>query len=369
MSSVFYTLLKWITITTLPALLVLLSVNYQMSDPNLYKNTLVKDNFYPQLSTEIKNLKTPLANQSTVANLIDLSILDTVSESPFLQKLAEKNVDQTTNWLSGQTDTWMYYLPTQELDTSIKQNLDQKSTEIAEKNLLQTPTCTREDLLQIPKVGFDTSKPLCLPEAVKNRSMSLSTFLGINDQKDTFTSLMRDTPLNTKSTVFSVYDSIQNEKGARTIYQYVLNIRNAFVTLRNTTPIAWTAILGIFIILLLLAWRSGLNILLELKRITRNIGINTIIFAAIFVIAVAGSVLTGGISTIIIPGFHSTGITTLLTSELAKLSYLLVEPALFAGAGFILLSFIFTILHFLYIKNISQYKNEKVRLHLKQTRI
>ena len=332
MFTVFYHSLKWLVLLILPIGLVFGSINLQIVDNSLHKNTLKSDQFYSQLSGEIKAIKNSLGNQATISNLINMTVVDTISSPKWLQNTTEQNIDLTTAWLDNKTDTWSYYLPTKELDLAVKTNIDLKSNEIAEKNLLQIPNCTQQELLQITKVGFDSTKPLCLSEAVKNRTQSFGDFVGLTPDRDSLRFLMRDSKLSSSSDTFSMIDLKDSSSDFAHLYQTILNIRTALSAFRSSTVPLIMMIICLFGILIILGFFSRLNILAEFKQMTRIIGINSIIFSIIFVVICGGLSLFSSSFTKILPmSLNSNSILILLTKEFTKISYTLVEPSIFAG--------------------------------------
>ena len=80
-----------------PFILILVSINLNITNPSIYKNSLIQNSFYNKLSSQA----TQIINQNPQVNNILRKNFEFITDSKALQKNTEQNIDSLSLYLNG----------------------------------------------------------------------------------------------------------------------------------------------------------------------------------------------------------------------------------------------------------------------------
>jgi hypothetical protein len=318
--------------------IVLYSIAFVLPNSTLHTQKLVQSNFYENVVSSLKpttNGDASFVNQGVGYIIANSLISDTVTTT-WLKGVVETNIVTTSRWLVGDTENWEFYLPVRDIESSLSKNIDTKTSEFISQNQSKITPCSLNQAESIRTNGFDLSKDFCLPIEVKEGTKSLSEFLGAN-QISTSTGLLnriiKGLNLNTSGEIQVVNDYSQNANtNQKKLINTLNSVRNGFVYLRNNVFFVGLLIALLLAINLFLTHLTRKKYIFLLYRYCLLISLNIAILSGTLVLAVGGtSLLTSLIKSLLLPGFLTNTIDSIIQKALFDFSVTLVSPSLYIG--------------------------------------
>jgi len=318
---------------------MIFSVTLNLPNASLHKQTLKSSDFYNKLSTELQASK---LNKDSIkdgfGSLVLISIFTDLASPGWLQNLFERNIDDVTSWLNGDSPELKLYIPTKEVELAVSNKIDSQTKDLSDKLGSDITTCTKEQADTIKRQGFDVNKDFCLPESVKSGQQTLTQFMGLtgsNVENNNFLNkLLSDNSLNPSKNNFNVNDLnfIKNKDNGT--LKILNQVRDGFIFTKKIAPV----LLGISLFLILaeifLSTIIKKRFVSQLRRFSFNTSTGTLSLAATIVIIFGlFSYFTSYIQNLFLPGIGTGQLTTLISLEIVKLTFNLVSTAVWISLG------------------------------------
>ncbi len=161
-----------------PAMIVFYSLLWSLPDPQTYQKALAATNFYYEIARIAqKNLvSTENIDNFSLQTLAIVTVFGNFSQSQ-LQDLVEGNILAWTDWLSGRSSNLAVYIPVDQLELVLANNLDRTIQTIARENKL--PECSEVELQNLKQGNLASNFKFCLPSEVNNIQTSFLDFLDL----------------------------------------------------------------------------------------------------------------------------------------------------------------------------------------------
>jgi hypothetical protein len=363
--SLLYKLAHNLFLWVVPILIVFYSISFVLPNGEMQKKTLRDADYYNKLSSQLQaDTQNPdnLNVQQSVQGLITSSVVGGLVTPQWLQNLTERNIDLTSRWFGGQEQDWALFLPTEEINKTVSEKLDEKTTNFVNLRRSEVRVCSEAETEQIKKSGFDLAAESCLPKEVVDGQSSLTDFLAIKGEsfKDNFLSvLVKDNQLNTLSDQFKVdrLGTAQSQLQGRLNY-----VRDWSIWARQ---VFWIAILVILVLLaadLILAKAANRTIYNETQRLSLYTGFSTLGLSLTVLMILGGSVyLTSFVNQLLLPGLLKSEAMNLILQLTVRLAFNLISYAVWVGGGLVLVSLVMRLAKSLGWLGNTALKNQKLQ--------
>lgn len=313
---ILFTLLRKTIIFVSPLLIIFTSVAINLPNTDLHKQTLVKQNFYQKLSTEIRNLSNKIVDGSAIKpNSLQDSlkqsyygyILPEISTKEWLQNETEKNLDLFKVWLNDEKDDEFKLADMTEVFTNSSNKNSEKISEFLRQTSNQNRECTETEKNQILNQNLNCyiSKP------ISNQSF-FENFETINN-----------------------YNLFAPLKYLKSSYKFSKNF---------IIPITILYLSLIIFVIVGTKITSGES-KKTVEMITGRIGYSTLISSLILFLGLNITIYTGFFANSFFSGIVNTvGLTNLIQSQLSFHIWVILAPSVYAGVIFIAMNLITKIL-------------------------
>ncbi|MEM1312868.1 MAG: hypothetical protein AAGF07_05410 [Patescibacteria group bacterium] len=347
-----YKYLRGIVVGIFPLLIVLYSISLVLTNPNIHKDTLKSLNFYNDLSLEVQSYDPGFDEQNAFIGLIISSTIDSYASPGWIQNFSEQNIDNTTQWLKGERDNWNLYVPTQDVNLAVTDNLNSKVQEFSSEYSSQITVCDETKLEDLKQNGFDTDRDFCLPETVKSGEQTLSEFFEFT--QDSSEKSFLNTVLQS-----DLSRSIANKDNSW--YDSFNRLRDYFVIVSSILPVLIFVLFIALCVLLWLAKGAKLNPFTELQKALVSVAYGILLLSAGVILAIGGSsYLTSGFGFRLLTGFDTPRIGSILSWQFVLFSFNLVSLALYTALALFVLSILVWFLSRLNFFKSVKVKNQKL---------
>jgi hypothetical protein len=360
-----YAILKNFFTWVVPVLIVIFSIVFVAIDAPSFKSSFQSNNFYSQFVEKLNNTDDSenIENQG-VAGLVATTLGEDLITEVWTQEVVEKNIDLTTSWLKGEDEFWVFYLPTKEIEDSLKSRVDSQVNEALASGK-EIRTCSVSESQTIQREGFEVGSDFCLPQSVKNGEETLSGFLesGSGGQNDgLLNQIFKNLPIDSTAENFKAEVVGQGDNGFSLIVNTMNIFRDSGIFIRSSFWIVAPIILLSFVGLLFLAKVQGV-FLAEIRRIFWLVGFGTLLLSFTVVMVLSGSFyINTWIVDVLLPGFTTVEIMNLVAWQFVLLSFNLVSLAVWASVILIVLgTFVYILERVLPKKDSSSDLSEKTK--------
>jgi len=161
-----------------PAMVVFYSLLWSLPDPQTYQKAFAATNFYYEIARIAQ--KNPVSAENTgnfsLQTLAIVTVFGNFSQSQW-QDLVEGNILAWTDWLSGRSSNLAVYIPVDQLELVLANNLDRTIQTIVRENKI--PECSTIDLQNLKQANLAGLK-FCLPPEVNTNQASFLDFLALD---------------------------------------------------------------------------------------------------------------------------------------------------------------------------------------------
>jgi len=161
-----------------PVITVFYSLLWSLPDPQTYQRALATANFYDEI-TRIAQ-KAQVSNENTnnfsLQTLAIFTVVSNFSQSQW-QDLIEGNIFAWTDWFSGRSSNLAIYLPIDQLELVLANNLDRTIQSLVREN--QLPECSEAELQSLKQGNLTSNFRVCLPPEVNSVQVSFLDFLNL----------------------------------------------------------------------------------------------------------------------------------------------------------------------------------------------
>lgn len=350
-----------------PILLILISLALNLTNSQSHKNTLKSSNFYTKLSNEIQTTQNSEEQIKRGFGALVLNIaLKDLATPGWIQNLTERNIESFSEWMEGNQDQWILYVPSKEIEVAVSENLDQQAKELVENYSDQIPACSSTQEQNIKREGFNLELELCLPQSVKNGSQTLSQFMELSSQdaqnSEYLEKLIKNNQLNPFNDNLSVTSLNPNNPIRSGFYTASNTFRSTYQTLKQFIWVMLVIILALMISSTVLAKYADRNPLKEFKRLLWQSATGTFVLIAILVLTFGGTAyLTSGLQKVLLPGISSNQLIPLISFEIVKLTFNVFSVSFWSAFGLISVFMLISVLqHSGVLSNYNQ-KNKKLK--------
>jgi hypothetical protein len=345
MLKIAYQVLSKTVIWIAPFIIVLSSIIFTLPDGQMHKRTLANSNFYDQLSEELQNSEIQIENgQIGFGTILYGTVLKDLATSGWLKNFSETNIDNFTNWLSGDVEAWVLYVPVQDVELSAASQIDQQVASLEEQYGDNLPVCSEGQAETLRVERFSLNNEFCIPETVKNGEESLTEFLGITEE-DTKTGeflekLVRNNPLNNTSSNFKLDDFEYYTLPRQQFFDNLNLLRDGFLFVRSYLVYILIFVAAAFAALLIISKLVGKKASTEFRRFLFYTSIGIFTLSAAIILFLGGTIyFTSIVQNFLLPGFTTSTIITLIAFEAVKFGFNIVSYAFWAGVIMITLNF------------------------------
>jgi hypothetical protein len=345
----FYGIIHKLGIWITPIVLIIFSLSLNLPNNTLHKATLRNSNFYNQLSSEINTNSLDLESaKSSFSGILFSSVLKDLATPGWLQNLFERNIDLSSNWISGKTENLTLYLPSEDIQQATSKNIDNQTKKITSDFADQIKVCSKNEEEVIKREGFDLDqKDFCLPESVAKGQQQLTEFLGVkstDSKQSILDKVVKNNQLKVSTEKFNAEDLLTNSNQKNLISR--LNFfRDLFLRLSAIAPFAMIFCFILLIIDLFLAKSMNRRIGKELRKYLFYVASSTISLAALIILGLGASTyFTSFIRNLLFPGGATTRIINLLALEIVKFSFNITSAAVWISVGFLVFNLIYQFL-------------------------
>jgi hypothetical protein len=235
-----------------------------LPNPSVHKNALNQNNFYSQISTEMKTLEVKIDENSNgqtnqiaktsgevYNNLVWKTVGKNLASPEWVKGITETNLDRTGVWLSGKTDKLELYYPQDQVNAAVQKEITSTQNNATSNQITENLNAIGGFFNnQLEKIKQDTTVQNIINQAT-------GTTAQIGENINNITEPWQKLPLT---------------------------IRSYFLTLQSFIWTALTLYIVAIIALILTSPLFGKNPIIELLTIARNLGFSTL-SASVFMIA------------------------------------------------------------------------------------
>jgi hypothetical protein len=328
-----YSLVSSFVLWILPLVIVFYSLVWGVSNPDVYLQAFERNDFYEQISSlakENSNLENFEASDGVVG-LVIATIIRDFSPADW-QDLVEGNVRVITEWLSGEEENLVLYIPTDKLEASLASSLNQSVREIVGDNPDNVPICSEAQVEEIQRQGgFAVDEEFCLPPQVAQGGQNFSDFLQAQNNQ-VLEKLFQNNYLSLQRNRYNP-ETINLPNELQSFINGPLNyLRDLLLTARALTPLALIVSLGLIALYVLLAKLSKKEVIAELAKFARSLGFSLLITSAIVILILGGFYyLNATLLSLVSPIFSLGAVSNLVLWVVLHLAFNLVAPAVWLG--------------------------------------
>jgi hypothetical protein len=131
--SIPHTLIRNLVLYFGPFIIMATVIVVNLPNPDVHKNALKYNNFYNQISTEMKVLEIKLdesqtnqitkSSQEAYNNFVWQTVGKNLASPQWIQDIVEKNLDLIGTWLKGKTDNLELYYPKDQVDKEVNKEI------------------------------------------------------------------------------------------------------------------------------------------------------------------------------------------------------------------------------------------------------
>jgi hypothetical protein len=340
-----YQLLSKTVIWIAPFIFILGSMVFALPDGDLHKRTLSNSDFYSRLSEELRASEIEVSNgQIGFGTILYGTILKDIATSGWLKNFAEQNIDNFTQWLDGDVDEWVLYIPIQDVQLSASRQIDQEIVALQEEYGDQLQTCSAGQAETLRVERFSLNNEFCIPESVQNGEQTLTEFLQISDQDvetgEFLDNLVRNNPLSSTGESFRLDDFEYYTLPREQFFDQINILRDGFLLLQGVYVYVLLGLIALFATLLIVAKIAGRSVGTELRRFLFYTSLGIFTLSAIVILFLGGTVyFTSIIQNFLLPGFATNAIVTMISFEAVKFGFNLVSYAFWIGVVMITVNF------------------------------
>lgn len=330
-----YRLFGSVLLSLLPLVVVLYSLVWSAGNPDVYRSAFVATDFYEKISTLAKNhsnLNHFQAKDGIPGLLLVLAFKDFSADQ--WKELVEGNIATFTEWLSGDDETLVLYIPTETLEKNLVANLDDHVRQIVQDSSSNLPECSPEETKNIKKQGgFAVDQALCLPKEVKSGQQSFTKFLE-PDQNGILDRLLQNNYLSLRRNRYSLSD-LRLSGPIQTFLTGPLNrVRDLLLIAKQWTWNVVVIVLASLGLYVALTWLARRSVSYELAFLFKAIGLSLLIWCGIIILSLGGAYyLNAAVLSLISPVFALGEVTSLILSVVVRIAFNLLLPALWAALG------------------------------------
>lgn len=313
---ILFSILRKTIIFISPLLIIFTSVAINLPNTDLHKQTLVKQNFYQKLSTEIKSLSNKIIDGTAIKpNSLQDSlkqsyfgyILPEISTKEWLQTETEKNLDLFKTWLGdGKNEEFKLADTTEEFNKASNKN-NEKISEFLRQTSNQNRECTEYEKNQLN---------------TQNLNCYLSSPISDNSSTQSF---------------FENFETINNYNLLSPL-NYIKSSYNFSKNFIIPLSILYLALIIVIIVGTKVTTGESKK---TVEMITGRIGYSTLISTLILIAGLNIVVYTGFFANSFFSGIVNTvGLTNLIQSQLSFHIWVVLAPSLYAGVIFIAINLI-----------------------------
>jgi len=331
------------------------------TNTDMYKTVLAEDDFYQTTAQSLRASSNGdnANNQDIPRALVFFSIVQDTVTADWLQNLAEENIEATTNWLNGEADQWVLYVPVSDINSALVAQIDDISSSLAKNQSLAV--CDTTTTQSIRQNGYSSITDItCIPGPIANSQETASEFFELENSPNPLGEIIPNTPFNTRNDRFVIDTVLDFAQQGSTLRSGLDLFRSIVINIQNFT-------IPIFIILILAGMLlstfgriAGYNALQQTQSTAMALAVSTGLMSIAVYATLAISVFTTsqGI-TAFLPGVPQTQIVTQLGWKGVHIVFQLLLPA-FGFAVFLLIISLLAQLFRFFANQSHQAKNQEI---------
>ena len=359
-----HTILRNIILYFGPLVLIFYSISVGVPNTEAHKQSFIRNDFYNKISVELQQLdveqmqeENPNFLQEQGVKIYDTLVWNTIGQTlatpEWLQDVTETNLDRFGLWINGESDEFAIYLPEEEINKTLEENLAKEQAKLDTENT-DIRTCTEEEERLISEGKVRELESGCLPQSVKDGTANVTGFLTDQFNKLRNTQQFQDlenvireeggkageevlNKLDETKTEYIPSDYLQpltSQVGEATNdwQKLPIRLRNGFLWLKD---MIWLIVLLYALVLIAMAIVSplfGKNLIEEFGSIAKNLGLNTT-FAVLTTLIVSAVTIfiSSFIRESVLPGLDQANIVQEISWQMLWLTFSVLSTALYAG--------------------------------------
>ena len=346
----------------LPIIVLTMSITSAFVEPNLYKESFLRNNTYNQTAEIIKTYNsTPQDFNKGLSSLVLLSTIQDLATPQWLQNLTEKNIDKITFWLNNKDNKdskLELYLPNEQISKSLNNTFVKNVKKLTQNNGL--PNCQKDSSNLTPEQILQN---LCLPQdqlQAKKTQFTIDQLLASPNYASNF--LQNNIPILKNSQV----NLEQNFAGINSSLNFV---HDTFWKVKSILPVLFAWTIGLLVLNLVLSVIRSKRKFHDISRQLWSIGWHTCILCISLVAIIGGwAFVSSGLKELILPGLFDGGLSNIWSLVVVNISVRWVFWAGIFGVSCLGLSLIAKVLDSLNIgQNTSKFKPNSTKDGIKNS--
>ncbi len=333
-------------------------LSFRASNTDTYKKSLEGTSFYSKADELVSGSSLDDVDYDKVLTFL---IFDRVTESlvtkNWVEKQTDKNLKLYESWVSGESDELSFFIPYDELNSTVSQNINQDLLTFVEKNRSSVRVCNSARETAVQKTGYLKEDKFCVPISVRDGQKTFSNFVLGSSQEPILKKLYPDTIYKNTSGVFEAGEL----SGTANIADKLDSYRNLSLFFRENIILISIILLILVVLNFAIVYLQKKSLLVELEKQLLIISIFNLVAIGVSLLIIAfGGFIQEFVSSNIAQPFATDAVVSLFSTSIFQIILSLVFPLIFINLAILFIGLGVTITRRVGLFDSIKVKNQKL---------